>query len=90
MSRVQKTANGKVISAPPAKTQPLTWKEKLQPEEYEQLRNVFDLFDEDHSGIIDPEEINKIMNELGESRRGTFAFGVIESLNDKGKPINFD
>lgn len=60
------------------------------PEEYEQLRNVFDLFDEDHSGLIDPEEINKIMDELGESRVGTFTFSLIESLKGKGKPINFD
>jgi Ca2+-binding EF-hand superfamily protein len=43
----------------------LSWKDKLQPEEYEGLKNTFDLFDEDHSGLIDPEEINKILQELG-------------------------
>ena len=30
------------------------------------------------------------MEELGESRKGTFAFGLIENLKSKGKPINFD
>lgn len=30
------------------------------------------------------------MNELGDSRKGSFAFGVIESLKTKGKPINFE
>jgi Ca2+-binding EF-hand superfamily protein len=60
------------------------------PEEYEQLKNVFELFDEDQSGVIDPEEINKIMEELGESRTGTFAFGLIAGLKTSGKPINFE
>jgi Ca2+-binding EF-hand superfamily protein len=39
----------------------VSWKDKLFPEDYEQLKATFDLFDEDHSGYIDPEEINKIM-----------------------------
>lgn len=38
-----------------------TWKDKLFPEDYENLKATFDLFDDDHSGYIDPEEINKIM-----------------------------
>ena len=33
----------------------LSWKEKLHPEDYEQLRATFDLFDSDGSGYIDPE-----------------------------------
>ena len=33
----------------------LSWKEKLHPEDYEQLRATFDLFDADGSGYIDPE-----------------------------------
>ena len=68
----------------------MTWKDKLLPQDYEHLKGVFDLFDEDHSGLIDPEEINKIMGELGEERKGSFTFGLIEGLKDKNKPINFD
>lgn len=90
MSRTQKIVTNAKPTASTSKVQPATWKEKLMPEEYEQLKNVFDLFDEDHSGLIDPEEINKIMEELGDSRKGTFAYGVIENLKSKGKLINFD
>lgn len=90
MSRTQKIVTNAKSTGSTPKLQPATWKEKLMPEEYDQLKNVFDLFDEDHSGLIDPEEINKIMDELGESRKGTFAYGVIENLKSKGKTINFD
>jgi Ca2+-binding EF-hand superfamily protein len=30
------------------------------------------------------------MEELGESRKGTFLYGIIDSLRSKGKPINFE
>jgi Ca2+-binding EF-hand superfamily protein len=30
------------------------------------------------------------MAELGESRKGTFTYGIIEGLRSKNKPINFD
>ena len=88
MSRTQKNSNNKPSSS--GKTQPLTWKDKLLPADYEHLKSVFDLFDEDHSGFIDPVEINKIMGELGEERVGTFAFSLIAGLKEKNKPINFD
>ena len=68
----------------------LSWKEKLFPEEYEQLKQVFHIFDEDNSGYIDPEEINKIMDELGDTgRRGSVAFEIITNLRDYNKPIDF-
>lgn len=53
MSRTMKTV-GKAM-APAPKAHNLSWKEKIAPEEFELLRNTFDLFDEDHSGSIDPE-----------------------------------
>jgi Ca2+-binding EF-hand superfamily protein len=52
MSRTQKTVP-KAPSVTP-KFQPTSWKDRLQPEEFEHLKNVFELFDEDHSGLIDP------------------------------------
>ncbi len=67
-----------------------SWKDRLHPEDYEQLKATFDLFDIDRSGTIDPEEINKIMEELGEGRKGTFIYNMIEGLKLKNKPINFD
>ena len=30
------------------------------------------------------------MDELGDSRKGTFIYGVIENLKSKNKPITFD
>ena len=87
MNKNQKTpVNNKQVLQTPT----LTWKDKLLPQDYEQLKSVFDLFDQDHSGTIDPTEINKIMNQLGESRMGTFTYALISNLNDKQKPINFN
>lgn len=60
MSKAIKTTAPSKTTALQTK-QPVNWKDRLLPEEYEQLRNVFELFDEDHSGTIDPLEINKIM-----------------------------
>lgn len=69
--------------------EPTSWKDRLHPEQYESLRNTFDVFDEDHSGTIDPEEINKILEELGSEKRNPFIVSLIEGLRDKKKPIAF-
>jgi Ca2+-binding EF-hand superfamily protein len=93
MSRTNKpvvTASKTAPQVPTKTPATLTWKERIHPEDYEILRNTFDLFDADHSGFIDPEEINKIMEELGEGRKGTLVFNIIEGLTAKNKPINFD
>ena len=37
------------------------WKDRLDPEDYEELKNTFDVFDEDGSGSIDAAEINKVL-----------------------------
>ena len=89
MSRVNKQAPTTKVAVN-TKQATLSWKERLHPEDYESLRNTFDLFDEDHSGYIDPEEISKIMEELGESRKNGFIYHVIDSLRVKEKPINFE
>ncbi len=34
---------------------PTAWRERVNPEDYEHLRDVFLLFDEDGSGTIDPQ-----------------------------------
>ena len=78
------TSSGKGVTAS------LSWKERIHPEDYEQLKTTFELFDADRSGFIDPEEITKIMEELGDSRKGTFIYSIIDGLRYKNKPINFD
>jgi Ca2+-binding EF-hand superfamily protein len=40
---------------------PTAWRDRIAPEDYEQLRDVFLVFDEDGSGIIDPQEIVKVL-----------------------------
>lgn len=78
MSRTAKTTNTTTTTKTPSNiNKGLTWKERLNPEQYEQLRTTFDLFDQDRSGTIDPEEINKIMEELGDSRKGTLVYNII-------------
>jgi Ca2+-binding EF-hand superfamily protein len=34
---------------------PTAWRDRISPEDYESLRDVFLLFDEDGSGTIDPQ-----------------------------------
>jgi Ca2+-binding EF-hand superfamily protein len=72
------------------KVAPSSAREKLSPSEIEELQAVFDLFDEDHGGTIDPSEIQKILSELGLDRRNPTVFTMIQDLQEKQKPINFD
>lgn len=45
----------KAQPAQPAKPTPqLSWKDRLLAEDYEDLKQTFDIFDEDGSGTIDP------------------------------------
>lgn len=88
MSRTSKTQ-------PPAPAKPtssasLTWKDRLTAEDYEDLKNTFEVFDEDHSGTIDPTEINKALEELGLDKRSPFILSLITGLRDKNKPITFN
>ncbi len=81
----------KVQPAQPAKTsQPLSWKDRLASEDYEELKATFAVFDEDGSGTIDPVEINKVLEELGLDKRNPFILTLILGLKDANKPINFE
>lgn len=73
-----------------AKPVPTTWKERLLTEDYDELKQTFDVFDEDGSGTIDPAEINKVLEELGLDRRNPFVLHLINGLKEKNKPIGFD
>ena len=79
------------VKAPaPAPTKPTTWKDRLTEEDYNELRDTFNVFDEDGNGSIDPAEINKALEELGLDKRNPFTLSLIHALRDKNKPINFD
>lgn len=45
------------------------WIDRLPPHEIVNLKEVFDLFDEDQGGTVDPIEINKVLEEIGLKKR---------------------
>ena len=87
MSRTAKSGAGSAKISKPVPTQ---WKDRLAPEDYEELKSTFEVFDEDGSGTIDPPEINKVLEELGADRRSPYVLRIINGLKEKSKPITFD
>ena len=69
---------------------PTQWKDRLDPQDYDELKNTFEVFDEDHSGTIDPAEISAVLEKLGTHGRSPFVLNLIYALQEKGKPISFD
>jgi Ca2+-binding EF-hand superfamily protein len=90
MSRVTSTAKPATTSSKVTKTVPTAWKDRLAAEDYDELVNTFQIFDEDGSGTIDPIEINKVLEELGLDKRNPFILNLILGLKDKNKPITLD
>lgn len=86
MSRSSKNAPAAKAPAPA----PTAWKDRLVAEDYEELKTTFEVFDEDGSGTIDPQEINKALEELGLDKRNPFILSLIHGLRDVGRPIKFD
>jgi centrin-1 len=81
----QPTSSGNV-----KKPVPTQWKDRLNTEDWDELKQTFEVFDEDGSGTIDPVEINKVLEELGLDKRNPFILKLIEGLKEKNKPIGFD
>jgi centrin-1 len=94
MSRTSKPAASTVkpatSSGKASKPVPTQWKDRLAAEDYDELKQTFEVFDEDGSGSIDPEEIGKVLEELGLDRRNPFILSIILALKDKNRPINFE
>ena len=88
MSRSSKPAASNVKQ--PTKAPSSSWRDRLAPEDYDELKSTFEVFDEDNSGTIDPVEITKVLEELGVDRRNPFILKLIYSLRDKAKPISLD
>ena len=62
----------------------------LSEEEIRELRETFDLFDEDKSGTIDPEEIKKALDNLGLEKRNPIVYRMISDLQSLKGEIDFD
>ena len=66
------------------------WKDRVSQADYDALKETFDLFDSDGGGTIDPEEIEKVMEELGLKGRSKIVFEMISGLREINRPIKFD
>ncbi len=69
---------------------PTAWKDRISPEDYEHLREVFVVFDEDGSGSIDPQEIVKVLEEIGLDRRNPHVVKIVWAMRDANKNLNFE
>ena len=80
-------APGKAPVAPPkaAAATPAT----LTQDEVAEIKNAFDLFDNDGSGTIAPSEVGAALASLGTDRSPAF-FRLLEGIEELGAEINFD
>ena len=90
MSRSRQAAKPATNSGRGSKPAPTAWKDRLEAEDWDDLKHTFEIFDEDNSGTIDPEEISKALEELGLGRRNPFILKLITSLQEKKKAIRFE
>lgn len=81
------SGKGAPVAKVPAKT---SWRDRISESDYKELKDTFDIFDEDGSGSIDPVEIDGILDELGLKGRSEIVFEMIEGLRAINKPIKFD
>jgi Ca2+-binding EF-hand superfamily protein len=80
----------KFKAPPPPPRQVLNPRERLSEQDIEDLKATFELFDEDHTNTIDPQEIQKILEELGLDKRNQVVFMMMNDLKAKNRPINFE
>ena len=83
---VKPATSSKVTSKPV----PTNWKDRLDQQDWEELKNTFEVFDEDGSGTIDAAEINKVLEELGVDKRNPLVMGIINRLKEANKAIRFE
>eukprot|EP01129_Flabellula_baltica_P009017 TRINITY_DN3619_c0_g1_i2.p1 TRINITY_DN3619_c0_g1~~TRINITY_DN3619_c0_g1_i2.p1 ORF type:complete len:519 (-),score=85.21 TRINITY_DN3619_c0_g1_i2:219-1775(-) len=60
---------------------------KLPPEEIARIREIFNLFDKDHSGAIDREEFRHFMNAIGDPVTETEADSIISQIDTDGNGV---
>ena len=64
----------------------------LTEDEIEEIREAFNLFDTDGSGMIDPKELKAAMQSLGFEQKNPAIYAMIADLDtpDRAQGINFD
>merc|ERR1712227_1170707 len=66
-------------------------KKELKPEQIEEIKEAFDLFDIDGSGMIDAKELNQAMRALGMEASSAEVRKMIEDIDKDGSgSIDFD
>ena len=65
-------------------------RDRITEQDYEELKETFDLFDDDGSGSIDPVEIEKVMEELGLKKRNPIVGQILENLRAANRAIGFE
>ena len=65
-------------------------RDRITQQDFEELKETFDLFDEDGSGTIDPEELDKVFEELGLKNRNPTVGAILEEFKARNKALNFD
>jgi centrin-1 len=85
-STVKPATSSKVTSKPA----PTNWKDRLDQQDWEELKQTFEVFDEDGSGTIDAAEINKVLEDLGVDKRNPLVVGIINRLKEANKAIRFE
>jgi Ca2+-binding EF-hand superfamily protein len=48
------------------------------------------IFDEDGSGIIDPSEISKVLEDLGLDKRNSYVVNIVTALRETNKKLTFE
>lgn len=72
---------------PPAKAAPTP--ATLTEDEVQEIKQAFDLFDNDGSGTIAPSEVSAALASLGSDRSASF-FRLLEGIEELGAEIDFD
>lgn len=66
------------------------FRDRISQNDYDSLKETFDLFDEDRGGTIDPAEIEKVLEQLGLAGRSKIVFEMITGFRELNRPIKFE
>merc|ERR1719272_1711764 len=89
MSRAGAGAGGRAQAS--AARRKLTYERPgLTEDEIDEIREAFNLFDTDGSGLIDPRELKAAMQSLGFETKNPTIFQMIADLGTDGGQIDFD
>ncbi|EPR63420.1 centrin 2 [Toxoplasma gondii TgCatPRC2] len=82
---------GALRGASPTARRRLVDRPGLTEDEIEEIREAFNLFDTDGSGMIDPKELKAAMQSLGFETKNPTIYQMIADLDrDSGGPIDFE